>query len=170
MTTMTHANARTRTQPVLVVLDPENPDGTLENVLRHPDLVDRELHFLLVYPTKEYETRRRARIEVGVTSPYAITHLEDEARRRALHLGYQWLGTKDGTVFAFGRVGPIPDQVRDIVEKYGYDQVYLDPKPRSIWQRVLGRIDEATSLARTLPDITLMAQDSGEHPNIENLR
>lgn len=160
MTPNTPAQTPLRTHPVLVVLDPEQPNTTLENVFQHADLVDRDLHFLLVYPTKEYEARRRARIEAGITTPFAISHLEAEARQRALHLGHEWHGGTNGTVTAMGRVGRLRDRVGEIVEENGYEEIYLDPTPQSSWQRLRGRIDAASSVVGSLPEVTFLAVDS----------
>lgn len=142
------------TDNVLVVLDADDPDATLRAVvpeLDGSDASDAELHLLAVFPTTEYEHRRHARLDAGVSGPYTLEHLAEEARRIARRVGREYLAP-DGFE-AMGAVGGTCDCIRAAVDEHDYGQVYVADEPRPTWQRILGSEDLSTELTRVLPDV-----------------
>lgn len=145
----------------LVVLDPDHPGtalrATLEYLDRHGDL-----YLLVVFPMAEYEARRRARREAGVTAPYTIDHLEAEARRIAHGVGREWLDPAGAEFEAVGAVGRPRDCVQMAVEERGCTRVFVAAPQRTLWQRLLGVQDLPTTLIRVLPTVvTIVSVDSG---------
>lgn len=136
----------------LVVLDPVDPAGTLQAALHDSATADGDLDLLLVVPTAEYERRRRDRIDAGVSGPYSIDHLEEEARRIARRAGHEVLDTEDAEFVAMGSVGRPRDRIREAVAEHGYERVYVPPERRSVLERLLGGSDLAAALPRALPD------------------
>ena len=137
----------------LVVLDPHAPSATLRAALQHPDLSHGRLSLLVVFPTAEYEARRRARLEADVTAPYTIEHLEMEARRIALRVGREWIDPTGVEFDSLGAVGRIRDSVRRVLEDREYTHVYVGRSPRTFWQRLRRVEDRSTMLTRVLPKI-----------------
>lgn len=135
----------------LVVLDPNDPSTTLRAVLQHPGVNDGDLALLVVFPTAEYQARRRARLAAGVTAPYTIDHLEMDARRIAHRAGCEWIDPTGVEFEAIGAVGRLQDCVRMVVAARGYTQVYILPPRRTVWQRILGDADSSAALTRVLP-------------------
>ncbi|MEF8843113.1 MAG: hypothetical protein V5A62_16060 [Haloarculaceae archaeon] len=71
------------TNSILVVLDAEDPEPTLQAVVEETDATTVEMDGLAVYPTVEYEVRRRARCDADVPGPYTLDQPPEEARRVA---------------------------------------------------------------------------------------
>lgn len=140
------------TSHVLVVLDPDDPETTLRAVVREADPVVTAFHLLLVYPTAEYEARRRARHDAGAPGPYTIDHLAEEARRVAERLGRAYLADAAG-VEALGAVGGTRDCVRRAARDTECSRVYVAEDSRSIWQRLLGVERLSMELSEMLPDV-----------------
>lgn len=139
------------TTSILIVLDPDDPDTTLQAVVQDADANAAEIHVMRVFPTAEYEQRRRDRIDAGVPGPYTIEQLTNEARRIARRVGREYLGP-DGFE-AMGAVGRNRDCIRRAVRTHDYDRVYVADHQHSIWQRLLGVADLSTELTRALPDV-----------------
>lgn len=151
----------------LVVLDPAYPEATLRAALAHPDAAGT-VHLLTVFPTAEYEARRRDRAAAGVIAPYTVSHLETEARRLARRAGRRWLGTPGVDFEAFGAVGSTRDRVLAAVAERGYDRVFVAAPQRTIWQRLLGRADLSTAIARVLPTVvTVVPVRDGTLPGLD---
>ena len=170
-------SGRASTKPddrALVVLDGADPSSTLRAALQHIDLQNGRVRLLLVYPTAEYEARRRERIAAGLTTPYTIGQLEEEARLVALRTGHEWHrssggefeATSGGEFEAIGAVGRLTDCVRRVVEDNECTLIYFAPTKRSMWQRILGG-DEVGALARALPASTSVVQlDTTAEPGV----
>lgn len=134
----------------LVVLDGADPSSTMRAALQHIDPGDGTVHLLLVFPTAEYEARRHDRIAAGLTTPYTIGQLEEQARLVALRTGHEWLGPSGDEFEAIGAVGRLADCIRRVVENKGCTLIYIAPTKRSRWQRLLGG-DEVAAIRRVLP-------------------
>lgn len=148
------------TNRVLVVLNPDDPDTTLQAVVRETGTSDAEFHLLVVFPTAEYEARRRARIDAGVTAPYTLDSLAEEGRRIARRVGRGYLGP-DG-IEPMGAVGDTPDCIRRAVQTDDYSRIYVTERPHSIWQRLLGVETLSAELTRVLPDVvSVVTVDDG---------
>lgn len=145
----------------LVVLDPDSPLTTLRAALQHTEVDNGEVDLLVVFPTAEYETRRRARLESGVTAPYTIDHLEVEAERIARRAGREWLGPMGVEFEPTGAVGRLRDCVRTAVEERGYTSVYVAAPRRTLWRRLLGVEDVSTALAGILPTVVTVVPVDG---------
>ena len=162
-------SGRASTKPddsALVVLDGADPSSTLRAALQHIDLQNGRVHLLLVYPTAEYEARRRERIAAGLTTPYTVGQLEEEARLLALRTGHEWHRSSGGEFEAIGAVGRLTDCVRRVVEDNECTLIYFAPTKRSMWQRILGG-DEVGALARALPASTSVVQlDTTAEPGV----
>lgn len=144
----------------LVILDPDAPSATLRAALQHPDVAEGEITLLVVFPTSEYEARRRARIEAGVTAPYTIDHLEMEAQRIGQRAGREWLDPARVEFEAMGAVGRRRDCVRMAVVARGCTRVYVGKSRRTLWQRFLRIEDLSVVLTRTLPaTVTVVSVD-----------
>lgn len=135
----------------LVVLDPDAASTTLRATLKHREVVDGALHLLVVFPTAEYDARRRARLEASVTAPYTIDHLEAEARRIAQQAGREWLDPAGVAFEPMGAVGRLRDCVQTAVEDRGSTHVFVAATRRTLRQRLLGVEDRSAMLAKVLP-------------------
>lgn len=138
---------------ILVVLDFDDPATTLRAVMGDPATIDAEFHLLMVVPMAEYEARRRARIDAGVTGPYTVDHLTEEAHDIAQRVGCEYLDTDGAGFEAIGAVGRTRDYVSKAVRTHDYGRVYVAERPRPVWQRLLGVKDLPTELVRALPDV-----------------
>lgn len=152
-----HPDPPTTTDPptnsILVVLDADDPDATLQAVIRETAATDASYHLLAVYSTAEYSARRCARIDAGVPCDYTRDQLADEARRVANRVAREYFGPNADGVDATGAVGEKRDCIRRAVREADYDQVYVAEEPHSIWQRLLGVEQLSTELTRILPDV-----------------
>ena len=148
-----HPPTTPTTNRVLVVLDPDDPETTLRAVVREADPTTTEFHLLLVYPTAEYEARRAARLDAGITGPYAIDQLAEAARYTARRVGHEYLGPDTVGFEALGAVGRTRDCIERAVRDADYGRVYVAEESRSVWQRLLGVERLSTALARVLPDV-----------------
>lgn len=153
----------------LVVLDADAPSATLRAALQYPGVAEGELTLLVVFPVSEYEARRRARIEAGVTAPYTIDHLEMEARRIAQLAGREWLDPANVEFEAIGAVGRRRDCVRTAVEAQECSRVYLGKSRRTLWQRFLRIEDLSAVLTRTLPATVTVVSVDGVFDSLPNL-
>ncbi|MDX1747051.1 MAG: hypothetical protein R3324_14030 [Halobacteriales archaeon] len=138
---------------VLIVLNPGDPVGTVRSVLREVDPSNVGCHLLLVYPTAEYEARRRGRIETGVNAPYTIDHLADEARQTAARVGKDWIDGIGADFEAMGYVGRTRDAVLGAARRYHYDRIYVPRSNPSIWSRILSSDPLPDELGRALPAV-----------------
>lgn len=145
----------------LVVLDPDIASTTLRATLEHPEVNDGDLHLLVVFPTAEYEARRRARLEANVTAPYTIDHLEAEARRIAQQAGRAWLDPAGVAFEPMGAVGRLRDCVQTAVEDRGPTHVFVASTQRTFWQRLLGVEDRSAMLAEVLPAVVTVVPVDG---------
>ena len=152
----------------LVVLDPNAPSTTLRAALQHPAVSEGEVHLLVVFPTAEYEARRRARIQAGVTAPYTIDHLETEAQRIAQRTGREWLAPAGIAFQPIGAVGRLRDCVWTAAEDREYTHVYVPATRRTLRQRLLGVGDNPSALAGTLPTVITVVPVDGLLPSAEN--
>lgn len=139
--------------PILVVLDTDDPETTLQAVVEETDAAAAAFHVLMVFPTAEYEERRRARVDAGVPGPYTIEHLTEDARRIAQRVGREYLGPDAEGFEAMGAVGGKRDCIRKAARTHEYRRVYVAEQPHSIWQQLLGAEDLSTELTRALPDV-----------------
>lgn len=135
----------------LVLLDPDHPERTVRGALRDPATLAGVLTLLFVYPTAEYEARRRARAAAGVPGEYTIGHLETAAELRARTVGRDWLSAAGHEYAARGAVGRVRDCVVGAVVAEGYTRVYVDDVRPRWWQRLLGAESLAATLERSLP-------------------
>lgn len=145
----------------LVVLDPEAPSTSLRSAIEHLPVSDGELHLLVVFPTEEYEARRRARLQAGVTTPYTIDHLEAEAQRMAQQAGREWLDPACVAFEPIGAVGRLSDSVQTAVEDSGSTHIYVPATKHTHWQRLLGVEGLSTALARVLPPVVSIVTVDG---------
>lgn len=152
----------------LVVLDPNAPSTALRAVLQHPAVSDGDIHLLVVFPTAEYEARRRARVQAGVTAPYTIDHLEAEAQRIAQRTGREWLDPAGIAFEPIGAVGRLRDCVRTAAEDRGYTHVYVPATRRTLRQRLLGVGDNPSTLFGILPTGITVVPVDGLLPSAEN--
>lgn len=152
MTNNTPTAVTSQDERTLVVLNSASPEAILDIEPDARSIPDPAVDLMLVYPTAEYESRRRARIEAGVTTPYTVEHLEDEARRTAAGVGRKWLDSEPASIDAYGGVGRLADRVNDVVRDRGHSIVYTDYTPPTRWQRLFGVSDVSRKLAETLPD------------------
>lgn len=165
MATITERMIASISDSILVVLNPDDPAATLRAVMRDPATINAKFHLIVVFPTAEYEARRQARIDAGITGPYTIDHLIDEARSIALRVGRTYLDTDDGGFEAMGAVGRTRDRVNEAVQNHDYGRVYAAERPRPAWQRLLGVGRLSTELVRVLPDVvTVVSVDDGLGP------
>lgn len=165
MATSTEQSIASNDDDVLVVLNPDDPAATLRAAMRDPATIDAKFHLLAVFPTAEYEARRRARIVAGVSAPYTIDHLIEEARIIAHRAGRSYLDVDDGGFAAMGAVGRTRDCVNEAVRNHDFGRVYVAERPRPAWQRVLGVGSLSTELVRVLPDVvTVVSVDEGLSP------
>lgn len=141
------------TDSILVVLDADDPDTTLRAVIKETDVASTTVHLLAVYPTAEYEKRRRDRLEAGVPGPYTLDHLADEARRVARRAGREYLGSDPAAYEAMGAVGDKPDCIRRTAQDADYRRIFVAEHSQSIWQQLLGVESISTEVTRTLPDV-----------------
>lgn len=141
------------TEDTLVVLDADDPETTLQAVIQETDPATGTVDLLAVYPTAEYEERRRARIDAGVTAPYTIEHLADEARKIAEEVGREYLGPDAARGEAMGAVGGTRACIRRAVRDADYSQVFVPEEAHAVWQRLLGVESLSTELTRVLPDV-----------------
>lgn len=153
----------------LVVLDPDAPSATLRAALQRPDVAEGELTLLVVFSISEYEARRRARIEAGVTAPYTIDHLEMEAQRIAQLAGREWLDPANVEFEAMGAVGRRRDCVRTTVEAQGCTCVYVRRLRRTLWQRFLRVEDLSAVLTRSLPATVTVVSVDGVFDPVPNV-
>lgn len=140
-----------QTAKVLVVLTPDNPEASLRTALSHPSTATEIVDVILVFPTKEYEQRRRARIAGGISTPYTVDHLAEEAQHIAQRVGCEFLGMVGVDFQAVGGVGRTRDLVVDAVRDHGYTRIYVASPRQTLWERLLGTDDMAASIARVLP-------------------
>lgn len=152
MTYKTQTTATSQLDRTLVVLNSASPEDILEIVLDARSIPDSAVDLMLVYPTAEYESRRRARIEAGVTITYTVEHLEEAARRTAEGVGRKWLDSDTALIGAYGGVGRLADRVNEVVRDGGHSVVYADYIPPTRWQRLFGVGDVSRKLAEKLPD------------------
>lgn len=145
-TAITSQNERT-----LVVLNSASPEAILDCVVDTRSIPDSAVDLILVYPTAEYESRRRARIDAGVTTPYTIEHLEEDARRTADRMGREWIDSETVSVGAYGGVGRVADRVNEVVRDRGHSVVCADNTMPTRWQQLFGAIDISRKLAEKLP-------------------
>lgn len=138
---------------ILVVLDVDDPERTLQAVVQETDATAAEVHLLMVFPTAEYEERRRARIDADVPGPFTIEHLTQDARRIARRVGREYLGSDAERFEALGVVGNRRRCIQRVVRTHEYSQVYVPEQSHSIWQQLLGVEDLSTELTRVLPDV-----------------
>lgn len=141
------------TNSVLVVLDADDPEPTLQAVIEETDAATTEIHLLAVYPTAEYEARRHTRCDAGVPGPYTLDQLAEEARRVAQRVGREYLGPDPNGLDAMGAVGGTRECVRRAVHEADYSRVYVAERSRSFWQRLVGVETISTELADLLPDV-----------------
>lgn len=147
------------TDKTLLVLNPADPSTTLRAALGHPETANSDLSLLVIFPTAEYEARRRARYEAGVATPYTIEHLEDEAQRIARRVGEEWLGSAD-RFEARGAVGRPRDCVCAAVKELAVGRVFIPTSQRTIWQRLFGGLDLPTDLGRVLStEVSIVSVD-----------
>lgn len=135
----------------LVVLDPNDPSTTLRAVLQQHDTCEDRLTLLVVFSTAEYEARRRARVEAGVTAPYTIDHLEMDARHIADRAGREWIDPRGFGFEAMGGVGRVQDCIRRATADKAYRHVFVAESPRTVWQRLLRIEGPVAMLTRVLP-------------------
>lgn len=151
---MMHANepptTESNTDSILVVLDTDDPETPLQTVVQDPDAQATEFHLLTVFPTAEYEERRRERKEAGVPGPYNLEHLTQDARRIARRAGREYLDPDEFE--PMGAVGRKRDCIRRAVREHDYNKVYVAEQSQTIWQRLLGVADLSTELTPVLSD------------------
>jgi hypothetical protein len=141
------------TDRILVVLDADDPEPTLQAVVEETDATAAEVDLLAVYPTAEYEARRRARCDADAPGPYTLDQLAEEARRVARRAGREYLGPDPDGLDAMGAVGGRRECVRRAVRESDYSRLYVAERSRSFWQRLVGVETISTELARLLPDV-----------------
>lgn len=152
-----HANHSNGPEPstggTLVVLDPDAPGTTLRRIV--PDAaVDEPLYLLVVYPDSEYERRRRAHGEAGVTAGRGVHDLADDACRVAERAGERCLGP-EADFEAMGAVGPRRERVAEAVEERGVERVCLPGThgPHgTLRERVRALLGLSSVLDRKLPE------------------
>lgn len=137
---------------ILVVLDPDDPRQAIRAALRDPAIDSGSVDLLLVFPTVEFEQRWQTRRAAGVTAPYAIDQLEEEARLTADRIGREFLD-KSGRNYAVRTgVGRTRDFVLDALRAREYVRLYLATPRRRLWQRLLRRPIVPAWLVDALPD------------------
>lgn len=149
----------------LVVLDPEDPSSTIRGVLQQHDTCQDRLSLMVVFPTAEYEARRRARIEAGVTAPYSIDHLEMDARQIADRTGREWIDPQGFGFEAIGAVGSVQNCIRQATAERAFRNVFVAESQRTVWQRLIRMEDPVARLTRDLPpSVTVVPVDGGVQP------
>ena len=120
-----------------------------------------------MFPTAEYEERRRARIDAGATAPYMTDQFAEEARHIAQRVGCEFLGIVGVDFEAIGGVDRTEDLVIDAVRDHGYTKVYVASPRRTLWQRLFGTSDLATRIAHAgPPGMTVVAVGPDAEPPI----
>lgn len=151
---MMHANEPTTTESttdsILVVLDSDDPETALQTVVQDANAQATEFHLLTVFPTAEYEERRRQRNDAGVPGPYNLEHLTQEARRIARRAGREYLDPDE--FIAMGAVGRKRECIRRAVREHDYNKVYVAEQSQTIWQQLLGVAALSTELTRVVHD------------------
>lgn len=125
------------TDPVLIVLDPDDPARSVRRVLDAEDLRDGAYYFLLVYSEEEWYERRAARQEAGITREYSIDHLREDACREAKRVVREWTDMSKQNVFALGEVGAMAQQVVALDSTHNFDRIYVPETDMSIVDRLL---------------------------------
>lgn len=164
MTYNTPTAVTSNSERTLVVLNSASPEAILEIVLDARRIPDSEIDLMVVYPTAEYEARRRARLEAGVTTPYTVEHLAEDAQRTADRVGREWIDSDTVQLGAYGGVGRVEDRVNEVVRDRGHSVVYADYRPPTRWQQLFGVVDVSRTLGETLPAETAVRSVSDLRP------
>lgn len=137
---------------ILVVLDPDDPRRTVRAAMRDPAVVSGAVDLLLVFPTSEYEERRQARREAGVTAPYSLDQFEEEIRHIAHGIGREFLDSSGRNYMVLTGVGRTRDFGRKALGTREYARVYFATPRRRLWRRLFRRSTVPAWLADALPD------------------
>lgn len=141
----------------LIVLDPDDPDATMQQVLGR--IEEEPVSILLVYPQRRFYRCQRAYDTAGIDAPLSVTQFEAKAERTAERLAQKYF--EDGTEYeTIGGVGDVTDYVNTFVSYHDCSTVVAGETVAS-WRDRLRRIAGLPSgIDRVLPrDVVRIAPD-----------
>lgn len=159
MQTHTRRTDESNADDILIVLDPEDPEATMQTALPYAADDADEVYLLLVYPDDIVERRKQAHEEANTRGHSNFPQLMAEAEREAERVGREYLG-EEAEFRALGTVGRRAPNVAAAAEWAGCTKVYVANATPGPLERIRRILDLPGDIAKELPDgVDLLAYE-----------